>query len=185
MSKRVLMLTGDMAETLEVMYPLHRLREEGYRVDIAAPRKKILQTVVHDFEPGFDTFTEKFGHRVEADVAFTDVQPEVYDGVVIPGGRAPEHIRNDAAFARIVQHFAETEKPFAFECHAVLALLPLGLIRGRTCTAFWSLETDVKAAGGTFLDQDVVVDGNFVTSRAWIDHPAYMREFIKLLQQGR
>lgn len=185
MRKRILILTGDMAETLEVMYPLHRLREEGYQVDIAAPHKKTLQTVVHDFEPGFETFTEKFGHRVEADIDFADVQPEAYDGAVIPGGRAPEHIRNHPEFPGIIGHFVEAGKPIAFECHAIQALLPLGLIKGRTCTAFWALESDIRAAGGTFVDREVVVDGNFVTSRAWIDHPAFMREFIKLLKEAR
>jgi protease I len=171
-----------MAEAQEVMYPLHRLREEGYTVHIAAPTKKVIQTVVHDFEPGFDTFTEKFGYRVEADLAFSDVNPNEYDGAVIPGGRAPEYIRNDSSFTGIVNHFVESNKPLAFECHAALALIPLGHLKGKRCAAFWSLQPDLKAAGATFIDEEVVVDGNFVTSRAWIDHPGFMREFIRLLK---
>lgn len=182
MTKKVLILTGDAAEAQEVLYPLHRLREEGFTVHIAAPHKKVLQTVVHDFEPGFDTFTEKPGYRVQADLAFKEVDPAEYDGAVIPGGRAPEYIRQDPAFPGIVRHFAESGKPLAFECHAAVSLLPLGLLKGRSCAAFWSLKPDLAAAGATFVDQEVVVDGNFVTSRAWIDHPGYMREFIQLVK---
>ena len=172
-------------EAQEVFYPLHRLREEGFTVHVAAPAKKSLQTVVHDFEPGFETFTEKLGYRIEADVAFNDVRPEDYDAAVIPGGRAPEHIRNHAKFAAIVTHFANSGKPLAFECHAPSALLPLGLLKGRRCAAFWSLKPDLEAAGCRFVDEEVVVDGNFVTSRAWIDHPGFMREFIGLVKAGK
>ena len=92
---KVLMLTGDGGESLEVMYPYQRLLEAGHEVTIAAPSAKKIQTVVHDFEEGFDTYTEKRGYLVPADVAFSDVDPEDYDALLIPGGRAPEYIRND------------------------------------------------------------------------------------------
>ncbi|PFP25653.1 peptidase [Bacillus sp. AFS073361] len=182
MDRKILIITGDMAESQEVMYPLHRLQEEGYTVHIAAPTKKVIQTVVHDFEPGIDTFTEKLGYRVEANLAFSEVNPSEYEGAVIPGGRAPEYIRNDKSFNEIVKHFVESNKPLAFECHAAIALIPLGYLKGKRCAAFWSLEPDLKAAGATFVDEKVVVDGNFVTSRAWIDHPEFIKEFIKLLK---
>src|ERR1700676_3744460 len=97
MSKtKILILTGDAAESLEVMYPYQRLQEEGYEVHIAAPKKKKLHFVVHDFEPGFDTYTEKPGYSWDADLAFADVNPADYAALVIPGGRAPEYIRNNA-----------------------------------------------------------------------------------------
>src|SRR5271155_2318546 len=92
---KVLLVTGDGAESLEVMYPYQRLTEEGYQVDIAAPSVKKLQFVVHDFTDGFDTYTEKPGYTWPADVAFADVDPADYVALVIPGGRAPEYIRND------------------------------------------------------------------------------------------
>ena len=180
---KILIITGDAAESLEVMYPYQRLKEEGYEVDIAAPEKKVLQAVVHDFEPGFDTYTEKLGYRVPADVAFKDVNPADYDGLVIPGGRAPEWIRNDEALPGIVKHFFEAGKPVAAICHAALILGAYGLIEGKTVTAYPALKPDVENAGAKFLDQEVVVDGNLVTSRAWPDHPAFMREFIKLLKK--
>jgi len=86
---KILILTGDAAESLEVMYPYQRLLEEGYEVDIAAPTKKKLQFVVHDFVDGFDTYTEKPGYTWPADLAFADVNPGDYVALVIPGGRAP------------------------------------------------------------------------------------------------
>ena len=89
---KILIVTGDAAESLEVMYPYQRLLEEGYEVDIAAPSVKKLQFVVHDFTDGFDTYTEKAGYTWPADVAFADVAPAQYVALVIPGGRAPEYI---------------------------------------------------------------------------------------------
>jgi protease I len=102
---KVLIITGDAAESLEVMYPYQRLLEEGYQVDIAAPSVKKLQFVVHDFTDGFDTYTEKPGYTWPADIAFADVDPADYVALVIPGGRAPEYIRNDPDVQRIVRHF--------------------------------------------------------------------------------
>ena len=87
------------------MYPYQRLLEEGYVVDIAAPSKKKLQFVVHDFVEGFDTYTEKLGYTWDADVAFTDVDPSDDVALVIPGGRAPEYIRNDADAQRIIKAY--------------------------------------------------------------------------------
>lgn len=179
---RVLLLTGDGAESLEVMYPYQRLQEEGYDVDIAAPTKKVIQTVVHDFEPGFDTFTEKRGYRVQADIAFSDVNPHDYVAVVIPGGRAPEWIRNDPDFPRIVQYFFTENVPAAVICHAPVALATVGVLEGRTLAAYPALKPDVVAAGGTFKDEAAVIDGNMISARAWPDHPQWMHAFIELLK---
>src|SRR3984885_15588609 len=110
---KVLIATGDAAESLEVMYPYQRLLEEGYQVDIAAPTVKKLQFVVHDFVDGFDTYTEKLGYTWPADVAFADVNPADYVALVIPGGRAPEYIRNDPDLQRIVRDFMEGGRPGA------------------------------------------------------------------------
>jgi protease I len=179
---RVLILAGDAAESLEVMYPYQRLLEEGYEVDIAAPSKKKLQFVVHDFEEGFDTYTEKPGYTWQADLAFADVRPEDYAAVVIPGGRAPEYIRNDPDFQRVIKHFFEADKPVAQLCHAPLALASAGVLEGRKTAAYPALAPDVRAAGAEFVDSGAVVDGLMVSARAWPDHPAWMREFIQILR---
>src|SRR6202521_275120 len=131
MAPKVLILTGDAAESLEVMYPYQRLQEEGYDVKIGAPAKKKLHFVVHDFEPGFDTYTEKPGYSWDADLAFADVNPSDYVALVIPGGRAPEYIRNNADCLRIIQAFFKEQQPVALICHAPLALLAAGGLEGR------------------------------------------------------
>src|SRR2546429_9083034 len=102
---KVLIVTGDAAESLEVMYPYQRLKEEGYEVHIAAPTKKKLRFVVHDFEPGYDTYTEKPGYSWDADIVFSDVNPEQYAALVVPGGRAPEYNRNDLDCQKTVRAF--------------------------------------------------------------------------------
>ncbi|KAA8922226.1 DJ-1/PfpI family protein [Thermoplasma sp.] len=180
---RVLILTGDAGESLEVMYPLQRMKEEGFEVDVAAPEKKKIQLVVHDFEEGFDTYTEKLGYKLQADLAFKDVDPSKYDALIIPGGRAPEYIRNNKDFIRIVRYFFEKNSPVAELCHAPLALAAAGVLKGRTTAAYPALEPDVIGAGGRFVDGAAVIDGNLVSARAWPDHPEWMRAFIKLLKE--
>ena len=180
---KILILAGDAAESLEVMYPYQRLLEEGYEVDIAGPSKKKLQFVVHDFVEGYDTYTEKPGYTWDADLAFSDVDPSDYVALVIPGGRAPEYIRNDPDFQRIAKHFFAADKPVAQLCHAPLALAPLGVLEGRRTAAYPALEADVRAAGAEYVDGGAVVDGVMVSARAWPDHPTWMREFIGILRE--
>jgi deglycase len=180
---KVLILAGDAAESLEVMYPYQRLLEEGYEVHLAGPSKKKLQFVVHDFVDGYDTYTEKPGYTWQADVAFADVDPSDYVAVVIPGGRAPEYIRNDADVQRIVRHFFDDEKPVAQLCHAPLVLAAAGVLKGRRSAAYPALEPDIKAAGAEFVDGGGVVDGVMVSARAWPDHPSWMREFMRILRE--
>lgn len=179
---KVLMLTGDAAESLEVLYPYQRLREEGYEVDIAAPSKKKLQFVVHDFVDGYDTYTEKPGYTWPADLAFADVDPTDYCALVIPGGRAPEYIRNDPDCQRIIRHFFRQAQPVAQICHAGLALATAGVLSGRRSAAYPALKPDIEAAGAEFVDAEAVVDGVMVSARAWPDHPAWMRAFLTVLR---
>jgi protease I len=180
---KVLMLAGDAAESLEVMYPYQRLLEAGYEVEIAAPSKKKLQFVVHDFVDGYDTYTEKPGYTWDADLAFSDVDPAGYVALVVPGGRAPEYIRNDPDVQRIIRHFFEAEQPVAQLCHAPLALAAAGVLEGRRTAAYPELEPDVRSAGAEFVDGAAVVDGVMVSARAWPDHPEWMREFMSLLAE--
>ncbi len=180
---KVLILAGDAAESLEVMYPYQRLLEEGYEVTLAAPTRKKLQFVVHDFVDGFDTYTEKPGYTWDADLAFADVDPADYVALVIPGGRAPEYIRNNPDCQRIIRYFMSEEKPVAQICHAPLALAAAGVLEGRRSAAYPALAPDVKAAGGEFVDGGAVVDGAMVSARAWPDHPTWMRAFLEILRK--
>lgn len=181
---KILLVTGDGAESLEVMYPYQRLLEEGYQVDIAAPSKKTLHSVVHDFEPDWETNTEKLGYRIQPHITFAQAKPEDYAGLVIPGGRAPEYIRYDQDLQKIVKAFFATSKPVAAICHAGQILATAQLVKGRTMTAYHLVRSEIMAAGANYVDREVVVDGELVTSRAWPDHPAFMREFIKLLKSA-
>src|SRR5919199_2800433 len=133
---KILILTGDAGESLEVLYPYQRLQEEGYEVEIAAPSKKKLQFVVHDFVPEFDTYTEKPGYTWPADLAFADVDPSQYVALVIPGGRAPEYIRNDPEVQRIVRDFFQSGRPVAQLCHAPLILGAAGVLQGKRTAAY-------------------------------------------------
>ncbi|WP_437583862.1 DJ-1/PfpI family protein [Paramicrobacterium sp. CJ85] len=180
---KIVILTGDAAETLEVFYPYHRLQEAGYEVHIAAPEKKKLQFVVHNFVDGFDTYTESPGHHWPADVAFRDVNPDDYVAAVVPGGRAPEYIRNDPDAQRIVRHFMEKDLPVAATCHGPLILAAAGVLNGRTSSAYPQLAVDVETAGGVFEDGGAVVDGNLVSARAWPDNGTWMKAFLEVLPQ--
>jgi protease I len=179
--ERVLILTADSGEELEVYYMLYRFREAGYAVDVAAPQRKRLQLVVHDFEPGADTYVERPGRGLDADLAFSDVEPERYAAVVIPGGRAPEVIRNDPDVRRIVSHFFEHDLPVGHMCHGVQVPAVYGYIRGRKVSAFPPLQPDIEAAGGEFVEGPDVVDGNMVSATGWPDLAEFCKAFLELL----
>lgn len=183
MAKKVLILAGDCAEAQELFFPYYRLKEEGFEVRVAAPSKKKLHTVVHDFVEGVETYVEYPGYGFPwVDMSFREVRAEEFDGALIPGGRAPEYIRTYPELEPIVKHFVEKGKPVAAICHGPLVLAAYGLLKGRRVTAYKVLKSDMEMAGAEFVDAEVVVDGNLVTSRAWPDLPAWLREFIKLLK---
>jgi protease I len=179
---KILIMTGDAGEAQEIYYAKFRLEEEGWQVQIAALEKRPFLSVVHDFEPGFDTYTEKPGYRVQADLGFEDVTPQDYCGLVLPGGRAPEYLRNREKAVSIVRHFVETGKPIAANCHGPLLVLAAGGGRGRTMTAYPELEPDIRSHGAEFVNRDVVVDGSLITVRGWPDNGPWMREFVHLLK---
>ena len=142
---------------------------------------KKLQFVVHDFTDGFDTYTEKAGYTWPADIAFADVDPAQYVALVIPGGRAPEYIRNDPDTAdRAPLH--ERRPAGRPLCHAPPVLAAAGTLTGRRTAAYPALAPDVAAAGAEYVDSAAVVDGQMVSARASPDHPAWMREFIQILR---
>lgn len=179
---QVLLLTGDAGEAQEIFYAKYRLEEEGWQVDIVAPQRRAFLSVVHDFEPGFDTYTEKPGYRVQADLGLDEVEPARYDALVLPGGRAPEYLRNKPKAVAIVRHFVEAGKPIAANCHGPLLVIAAGGAKGKTMTGYPELEPDLRAAGAEFVNRDVVVDGSLITVRGWPDNGPWMREFVRLLR---
>ena len=185
-TKRILMLVGDYVEDYEVMVPFQALQMVGYAVEAVCPDKQAgeqVRTAIHDFD-GAQTYSEKPGHNFTLNASFADVRAEDYAALVIPGGRAPEYIRLNPQVIAIVRHFAETRKPIAAVCHGAQVLAAAGVLEGRACSAYPAVGPDVVGAGGRWPDiaMDAAhVDGNLVTAPAWPAHPAWLREFLKVL----
>jgi protease I len=186
MGKKLLMLCGDFGEDYEVMVPFQALQAVGHAVHAVAPDKKAgdyVMTAIHDFE-GQQTYTEKPGHRFTLNYGFDDVKMENYDGLVIPGGRAPEYLRNNTQVMAIVKYFLTANKPIAAVCHAAQMLAASGLIKGRTVSAYPACQAEVELAGATYANIAVdtaVTDGNLVTAPAWPAHPAWIAQFLVVL----
>jgi len=187
-SKRILMLVGDFVEDYEAMVPFQMLTMVGHKVDIVCPGKKAgekVRTAIHDFE-GDQTYSEKVGHNFVITANFDEVDPKDYDGLVIPGGRAPEYIRLNEKVISIVRHFMENDKPIASICHGQQVLAAAGVLKGRLCTAYPTVKPEVVQAGAKWAEVDetytnAYVDGNLVTAAAWPGHPEWMRKFLELL----
>jgi deglycase len=183
--KKILLIIGDAAEVFDTMYPLHRVREDGYQVVVAGPAKRVYHLVMHDTHPDWDITVESPGYKLAADIAFKDIKPEEYVGMVITGGRAPEYLRYDEDLLRVVRHFFTKELPVASVCHGIEVVATAGVIKGRQVTTVRKCRFDAEVCGATFVDQEVVVSGNLVTARTWHDNHAWMREYMKLLNRGR
>jgi protease I len=181
--QKVLLVIGDAAEVFDTMYPLHRVREDGYQVVVAGPDRRIYHLVQHDTHPDWDITVESAGYKLAADVAFRDINPDEYAGIVLSGGRAPEYIRYDEALIRVVRRLNERRKPIASVCHGIEILAVADVIRGRKVTTVKKCRFDAEVCGGVYVDQEVVVDGNLVCARTWHDNHAWMREFMKLLSK--
>ena len=168
--KNALILTADKFEDLELFYPMFRLLEAGWNVDVAAPTKK---------EIGGE-----HGYSLEPALTFDEVKPERYSLLIIPGGfpdGAPATVRKNKKAQEITKAFVQKDKPVASICHGPWTLASSGVVKERRVTSYWhdGVPEDIKKAGGIWEDKDVVVDGNLITSRWPMDLPAFMREAMK------
>ena len=187
-AKKILMLVGDFVEDYEAMVPFQMLTMVGHTVHAVCPDKKAgeaVRTAVHDFE-GDQTYTEKRGHNFAINANFNEIKPEAYDGLVIPGGRAPEYIRLNENVLDIVRHFAKANKPIAAICHGLQILTAADVVQGKLCTAYPAVKPDLIQAGAKWGEvnatfSNAYVDGNLVTAAAWPGHPEWMRKFLELL----
>jgi protease I len=182
---KVLLVIGDAAEVLDTMYPLFRIREDGHEVVVAGPAKRTYHLVQHDRHPDWDITVESPGYHLAADVAFQDVRPQEYAGVVVSGGRAPEYLRYDEDLLRVVRWLNEAGLPVASVCHGIEVLAAAGVLRGRMVTTVAKCRLDAEGGGAAYVDREVVVSGNVVTARTWHDNAAFLREFLKLLNTRR
>jgi protease I len=180
---KVLLVIGDAAEVLDTMYPLYRIREDGHEVVVAGPAKRSYHLVMHDTHPDWDITVESPGYRLAADVAFRDVRPEEYAGIVISGGRAPEYLRYDPDLLRIVRSIHDRGLPVASVCHGIEVLAAAGVLKGQTVTTVAKCRFDAEGGGATYVNQEVVVSGQLVTARTWHDNAPFLREFLKRLNR--
>ena len=184
---RLLLLAGDFGEDYEIMVPFQALQMVGHTVHAVCPGKKKgdhIRTAIHDFE-GDQTYTEKRGHNFTLNATFDEVDPSQYDGLVIPGGRAPEYLRLNPKVLDLIRHFAKANKPIAALCHGPQLLAAAGVIKGRKLNAYPACAPEVELAGGTYVSVDMtdaVVDGNLVTGPAWPAHPVWLARFLKVLE---
>ncbi|WP_299781626.1 DJ-1/PfpI family protein [uncultured Formosa sp.] len=184
--KKILFLTGDFTEDYETMVPFQMLEMVGYEVHAVCPEKKkgdVIKTAIHDFE-GDQTYTEKPGHNFVLNYTFNDVNVTDYDGLVIAGGRAPEYLRLNKKLLEMVQYFFTENKPVAAICHGIQILTAANVVKGRKLTAYPAVAPEVTLAGGEFQDiaaDKAYVDGNLVTSPAWLGHPAFIKGFLDIM----
>lgn len=171
MKEQILIITGDAGESYEALYALHRFQEEGHIAHIAAPGKKWLNLVIHDFEPGWDTYKESPGYKLRADVAFEDVDPSQYGAMVILGGRAPEYLRHNETLIGLVQQFHRSDKWIFSICHGIQVLIAAGITTGRKLTCYEHVRFELESTGGIWCNTEAARDGKMVTGQTWQSHP--------------
>lgn len=185
-SANLLLIAGDFVEDYEIMVPFQALQMVGHKVDAVCPGKRKgeqVRTAIHDFE-GDQTYSEKRGHNFTLNATFDEVDPARYDGLVLPGGRAPEYLRLNALVLDAIRHFAKTDKPIAALCHGPQLLAAAGVLKGRKLNCYPACAPEVELAGGTYVSvdfSDAVVDGKLVTGPAWTAHPAWLARFLQVL----
>jgi len=168
---KALFISADKFEDLELLVPYYRLKEEGIKVVVASMKR--------------GSITGKHGYAVEVDSTLEEIHPEEFDLLVLPGGQAPEAVRNEKKALEAARHFFEKNKPVAAICHGPQVLISAGLLKGRKATCYRSVAPELQEAGAQYSDVEVVVDGNLVTSRQPSDLHAFTREMMKLVKAER
>jgi len=166
--RHVLVLAADLFEDVELLYPVHRLREEGVEVTVA----------------GLDEgpVTGKKGHGpVAVDTVVDRVEAAAFDALVIPGGYAPDKLRRSAAVLRLVEDFNAAAKPIAFICHAGWVPISAGVVKGRRATSVDAIRDDMLNAGADWVDEACVVDGNLISARVPADLGPWMKALLAAL----
>jgi len=169
--KKALIITDFEFNDMETFYPLYRFTEEGFDVTVASVNGGDIQ--------GYG------GHVIKDTVPVADVDVTEFDVLYLPGGRAPDKIRNEKGILEAVTTFAETGRPIAAICHGPQILVTADLVDGKNIACFADVGKEVQEAGGTYQDKAVVVDGQFVTSRLPKDLPVQMKTLLALLDQPR
>jgi protease I len=169
--KRIAILAENMYQEMELWVPYYRLKEEGADVKIVGAG-------------GAKSYTSKHGYPVNVDVQADQVKAVEFDAVIVPGGYAPDMMRRHAAMVGLVREATQQGKVVAAICHAGWMLVSAGVLSGRKATSFFSIKDDLVAAGAKWVDEEVVVDGNLITSRKPDDLPAFTRAIVAALSKS-
>lgn len=167
-TKHVLIISADGFEDSELLQPYQQLSEEGISADIASLSE--------------GEITGKRGKHATANLSIDKVKPDDYDMLFLPGGKAPAELRKHEKVLDVVRSFSKANKPVAAICHGPQILISAGVIRGRTATSYHSVADEMKAAGVNYVDQELAVDGNLITSRQPDDIPALINEMLSRLK---
>lgn len=166
--KKIAVLVEQLYEDLELWYPVLRFREAGATVHIVGPKK--------------ETYSSKHGYAAKADLAVEKTKVKHFDAVIIPGGYAPDHMRRHPAMVDLVREASKAGKVVAAICHGGWMLCSAGVLKGKKATCYFSIKDDLVNAGADYVDEEVVRDGNLITSRFPDDLPAFCRTIIEALQ---
>jgi protease I len=167
--KRVAVLSENLYQDLEVWYPLLRLEEEGAEVVVVGSGSA-------------KTYTSKHGYPIDVDKDAAQVKAADFDAVIIPGGYAPDLMRRYPEMVKLVREAFDQGKVVASICHGGWMLASADILKGKTVTSFFAIKDDLVHAGATFVDEEVTVDGNLITSRKPEDLPAFCRAIIAALE---
>ena len=178
---KILIVTGDGGESYETLYAVHRFREAGWEAVVAAPSRRRLHLVMHDFEPGWDTYIERQGYGLEADIALDQVAARDYEAILLIGGRAPEYLRANAKLLALVRDFDAAQKWIFAICHGIQILNAAGLVGGKRVTCYEHVRAEVEQVGGQYCTDQAVRDGRIVSAQTWQSHPEFYREIFACL----
>jgi len=170
--KKVALLIEQDFQDAEVLYPFYRLQEEGAEVWLVGAGTA-------------ESYKGKYGYPLKPRASAASVASETIDGVIVPGGWAPDFIRRSKAALRLIRDVFEQGKPVAGICHAGWALISAGIVKGMECTSFSAIRDDMVNAGARWRDAEVVVDRNLITSRTPDDLPAFCRAFIGAMKERK
>lgn len=181
MSRKVLVVTGDGGNSYEALYAYDRFLEAGWEPVVAAPVRRRLHLVQHELEHGWETYVERPGIGIDADVAITAVSAREFAAVLVLGGRAPEYLRNDASVLSLLREFASHDKCICAIGHGIQVLIAAEMIKGRTVTCHPHVRVEVERSGGTYVHKPAVRDGKMITAQTWNCHPQFYREIFACL----
>jgi protease I len=169
---KIAILVEKIYEDLELQYPRLRLKEAGHTVDIVGPKAG-------------ETYLGKHGYPQKSEKAASDVKAQDYALIVIPGGSSPDHMRRDGGMVKLVRDAAAKGVPMAAICHGPWMLCSTNVLKGRRCTSYMSIAHDVINAGGKWVDEECVVDGNIITARCPDDLPSFSNAILQFVTEGK